>query len=55
MQLREAEERELNQKKMYDGMFKAIEESNSGGQSARRHEDFLNNTQSSITREVEEM
>ena len=28
MQLKEAEEREENQKKMYDRMFKAIEDSN---------------------------
>ena len=34
MQLREAEEREENQKKMYDRMFKAIEDSN-GNQTKR--------------------
>lgn len=31
MQLKEAEERESNQKKLYDKMFQAIEDSNFGG------------------------
>ena len=52
MELKESQEREENQKKMYDRMFKAIEDSGAGGQ-AKRQEDLLNATNSSIAKEVE--
>lgn len=53
VQLKEAEERELNQKKMYDRMFQAIEES-SGNQS-KRQEELFNASHSSISKELENM
>jgi hypothetical protein len=40
MQLKESEEREENQRNMYDKMFKAIEDSNGGSFSSRNKEQF---------------
>lgn len=39
IQLREAEEREVSQKKMYDRMFQALDESNGGPNSSRNRID----------------
>eukprot|EP00347_Sterkiella_histriomuscorum_P020750 403336615 len=58
MQLREAEEREQNQKKLYDRMFQAIEESGQlnshrGSQSSRNQESMHNSQQSIGGRELD--
>ena len=51
--LKETEEREANQKIMYDRMFKAIEESN--GYPSKRNDELLNSSQHSLSKEVEDM
>ena len=53
MQLKEAEEREENSKKMYDRMFKALEEGNSN--STKWQEELFNSTSTSIAREIDGM
>lgn len=55
MQLKEAEEREENQRKMYDKMFKAIEDSNGGSLSSRNKEQFNQSQQSLGGKEVDFM
>ena len=51
-ELHESHEREVNQKKMFESMMQAFQESSGGGQS-KRQEELLNTTNSSIAREVE--
>ena len=55
MQLKESEEREENQRNMYDKMFKAIEDSNGGSFSSRNKEQFNQSQQSVLGKEVDLM